>query len=103
MWKYRELDAYQSISLHDCKVNRIEVDDDDLIFHFYDGFWITPVSQYIDHDRPMKTGPSCVRFYGFQGWNPVEMMDIDVFKSIYLFRRRILCRRVQPKSQVFWI
>lgn len=101
MWKYQELDAHHTISLHDCKVNRIELYDDDLIFHFYDGFWITPTSAYIDHDRPLKTGPSCLRFYGFRGWSPVDMMDIDVFKTTHLFRKPLLCRRLQPEAQAF--
>lgn len=32
MWKYTELNAYNTISLHDCKANAITMDGSDLIF-----------------------------------------------------------------------
>ena len=40
MWTYIETDAYNSISLHDCRTEDIQVDGDNLIINFPDGFWI---------------------------------------------------------------
>lgn len=65
MWNYIETDAYNSISLHDCRTDDIQIDGDDLVINFPDGFWITPVSEHINHHTALKTGPSQLRIYGF--------------------------------------
>lgn len=99
MWNYTETDAYNSISLHDCRTEDIQVDGDNLIINFPDGFWITPVSEHIDHDRPLKTGPSQLYIYGL-GIDCV-IDAIDLFKTTYLFRKPILCRRIRMEPEDF--
>ena len=99
MWKYTEIDAYDTISLHDCRTDDIEIEGNDLIINFPDGFWITPVSKHIDHHTPLKTGPSQLRFRGF-GIDSV-MDSVDLYKTTYLFRKPILCRRIQPEVADF--
>ncbi len=99
MWKYIEIDAYDSISLHDCRTNDIRIDGNDLVVNFPDGFWITPVSKYIDHDRPLKTGPSQLRFIGLGTDSVID--SVDLYKTTYLFRKPILCKRIQSEVADF--
>ncbi len=99
MWNYTETNAFDSISLHDCRTDNIKVEGKDLIINFPDGFWITPVSKYIDHDRPLKTGPAQLRFIGFGIDSVID--TIDLYKNIRLFRKTILCKRVRPEVADF--
>ncbi len=99
MWNYIETDAYNSISLHDCRTEDIQIDGDDLVINFPDGFWITPVSEHIDHDKPLKTGPAQLRIYGL-GIDGV-ISTVDLFKTTYLFRKPVLCRRISIESSAF--
>ena len=99
MWNYTETDAYDSISLHDCRTEDIRMDGDDLVINFPDGFWITPVSKHINHDSPLKTGPSQLRMYGFAVGGVID--TVDLFKTTYLFRKPILCRRIRMVPEDF--
>ena len=99
MWKYTATNAYPSISLHDCRSNDIQIDGRDLIINFPDGFWITPVSSYIDHDRPLKTGPAQLCIRGFL--ENFEFDSIDVYKTTHIFGKPVLCRRLQPEDSAF--
>ena len=99
MWNYIESDAYDSISLHDCRTEDIKLEGNDLIINFPDGFWITPVSGHINHHTALKTGPSQLCIYGFGG---AEVLDtVDLFKTTRLFRKPILCRRIRMEAADF--
>ena len=91
MWKYTEENAFNIVSLHDCRSDDIRVEGDELVVNFPDGFWILPTSDYIDHEVPLKTGPSQLRITGLAGYCPIE--SVDLFKTTYLFRKPFLCRR----------
>lgn len=95
MWKYSETNVYDSISLHDCRTNDIAIEGNDLVINFPDGFWITPCSKHIDHDRPLKTGPSQLRFRGLGTDSIID--SVDLYKTTYLFRKPVLCKRIQPE------
>lgn len=99
MWKYTEINAYDSISLHDCRTDDIKIVGNDLIINFPDGFWITPVSKHIDHDRPLKTGPSQLRFVGLIDDGVID--SVDLYKTTYLFRKPFFCKRTQPNVADF--
>ena len=99
MWKYTEVNAYDSISLHDCKTDHIQIVENDLLIHFPDGFWLTPVSKYNNHESPIKTGPAQLRFIGLDAVSVID--SIDLYKTTYLFRKPILCRRIQPEIADF--
>ena len=99
MWNYTETDAYNSISLHDCRTDNMQVDGDDLVVNFPDGFWITPVSGYIDHKVPLKTGPSQLRFCGLAQVDVIN--SVDLFKTTYLFHKPVLCRRISMEPADF--
>lgn len=75
------------------------MDGNDLVINFPDGFWITPVSEHIDHDRPLKTGPSQLRIYGFEFEEVIN--TVDLFKTARLFRKPLLCRRIRIEPEVF--
>ena len=95
MWKYSEVNAYRTISLHDCVTGDVTVNGQDLVLDFPDGFWITPVSPHIDHHTPLKTGPSQLRFK-----DPI-IDRIELFKSTYLFHKPILCRKIDMELPRF--
>ena len=99
VWKYTELNAYTSISLHDCRSDSITINGNDLIFDFPDGFWITPVSTYNDHDTPVKTGPAQLCIHGVFEEAPFDA--IDIYKTVRIFGKAILCRRFQPEYTDF--
>lgn len=99
MWKYQELDAYNTISLHDCKATSITMNGSDLIFDFPDGFWITPASNHINHDCPIKTGPAQLCVHGVFLEAPFDA--IDIYKTIRIFGKSILCLRLQPDYPMF--
>lgn len=99
MWKFVETDAYDSISLHDCRTADIRMEGNDLIVQFPDGFWITPVSRYIDHHTALKTGPAQLRIFGF---DVEEVIDrVYLFKTVRLFRRPLFCRRIDLEPEAF--
>ncbi len=99
MWNYIESDAYNSISLHDCRTDDIKICGDDLIINFPDGFWITPVSEHIDHHTALKTGPSQLCIYGLSMDGVMD--SVHLFKTTYLFRKPILCRRIRIEPVAF--
>lgn len=99
MWKYSEINAYDSISLHDCRTGDIVIAGNDLVVNFPDGFWITPVSKHIVHDRPLKTGPSQLCFRGFDRDSLIN--SIELYKTTYFLRKPLLCRRIQPNAADF--
>lgn len=99
MWKYTELDAYNTISLHDCKAATITFGGSDLIFDFPDGFWLTPVSSHNDHALPIKTGPAqlCLRVIS----EDAPFDAIDLYKTVRIFGKDVFCRRLQPDHSMF--
>lgn len=99
MWNYIESDAYNSISLHDCRTDDIKICGDDLIINFPDGFWITPVSAHMDHHTALKTGPSQLCIYGLGVAGVID--SVNLFKTTYLFRKPILCRRIRIETAAF--
>ena len=99
MWNFTELNAYNSISLHDCRSDSITINGNDLIFDFPDGFWITPVSAHIDHDRPVKTGAAQLCIHGI--FEEAPFNAIDIYKTIHVLGKSILCRRLQPEHTDF--
>lgn len=103
MWKYSQINAYDSISLHDCRTDNIKLEGKDLIINFPDGFWITPSSHYIDHDRPLKTGPSQLRFIGITTDPYIDSVidSVDLYKTTRLLGKPVFCRRIQPRVSDF--
>ena len=99
MWKYTELDAYNTISLHDCKATSITMEGSNLIFNFPDGFWITPANKHINHDRPIKTGPAQLCIRGVFKEAPFDA--IDIYKTFRILGKPVFCRRLQPEHPIF--
>ena len=99
MWKYTERNAYSSISLHDCKSDSITIYGNNLIVEFPDGFWITPASSHSDHDKPVKTGPAQLCICGVYAEEPFDA--IDIYKTIRLFGKKLLCYKHQPQYTDF--
>ena len=99
MWKFTELNAFDSISLHDCRADKIKLDGNDLVIDFPDGFWITPASAHINHDSPLKTGPAQVRIHSL---GPFPALDsVEILRPIRIFGKELLHRRYQPEAMEF--
>ena len=99
MWKYTEYNAYNEISLHDCRASAITLHGSDVVFDFPDGFWLTPISNYNHSSEPVKTGQSQLCFRGVFAEVPFDA--IDIYKTMRIFGKSILCRRCQPESSNF--
>ncbi len=93
MWKHTEINAYTFISLHDCKAGSFQMEGDDLIISFPDGFTIMPVGK--PEQQPKKTGPSELRFIGFGLDAPID--SVSLFKTTRLFG----CRKIQMDTEKF--
>lgn len=98
-WKYREENAFDKIILHDCRSDSIRAEGDRLVINFPDGFWLLPASGYIDNDVPLKTGPAQLQIQGLAGYCPLD--SVDLFKTTYLFRKPVLCRRIRMDAPDF--
>lgn len=88
MWKYTEVNQWNTISLHDCRSDSIHIDGNDLIVDFPDGFWILPQNQHSSYSLAVKTGPSQLCFKDY------AMDAVRLYKTTRLFRCPILCRRI---------
>ena len=99
MWKYIEQDAWDIISLHDCRSGSVSLKNGELVFSFPDGFWILPGNCYNTGETPAKTGPAQLCFQLFFEEEPFDA--VDLFKTTYLFGKSVLCRRLQPEPVKF--
>ena len=99
MWNYIATDAYDFISLHDCRSDGIQTEGKNLIINFPDGFRIMPGSEHNDHDRPLRTGPAQLGIYGLSVYGAID--TVDLFKTTYLFRKPVLCRRIRIEPEDF--
>lgn len=97
MWKYVEFDAYNTISLHDCRADQLWMEGEDLIVSFPDGFWVTPASHHIDHHTSLKTGSSQLRFIGLGADSVID--HAHLYKTTYLFHKPVLCRRITLEAE----
>lgn len=74
MYQYTQKDAHLTISLHDCRAARMEIDGKDIIFRFEDGFCVTPENEANPTGKVLYTGRAQLRIVG-----------ADCFE-VYLFR-----------------
>jgi hypothetical protein len=99
MWTYTDRNAWDTISLHDCRADTVTFDGKDLFLDFPDGFWLTPASPHNQQDAVVKTGPARLCFRGVYAEDAFDA--IDLYKTTYLFRKPLLCRRLQPSHTDF--
>lgn len=99
MWKYFETDAYNTIGLHDCKSDSVRVEGDDLLFDFPDGFKLCPGNKHNENKYPVMTGAAQLCFHGL--YDEMEFDSIYVYRTVRLFRKIILCRRIKLETKEF--
>ncbi|MCL2779815.1 MAG: hypothetical protein FWD73_17630 [Polyangiaceae bacterium] len=61
-WKYRAINDFASICLHDCWVTHIGEQGNAIIFGFSDGFWIVETNVQNPYKRTLRTGKSKLAF-----------------------------------------
>lgn len=99
MWEFTEINAFDSISLHDCRTDDIRIEGNDLVINFPDGFWITAFSKHIDTANPLKTGPSQIRFIDV---NIEPLIDsIYLYKDVKLFGKTLFSKRILLEMNSF--
>lgn len=99
VWKYSEMDAYNTIGLHDCKSDFIKVDGVDLKIDFPDGIKLCPGNKHNENNFPVKTGQAQLCFHGL--YDEMEFDEIYVYKTIRLFGKIIFCQRIQFETKEF--
>lgn len=81
MWKFSSENDHHNIILHDCVVEKVTLDGDDLVMEFNDrGFWIGENNKQNQYGKMLRTDKSELRFTDF------EIDEIYIFKRYNLFR-----------------
>lgn len=62
MFHYQAINEWDSISLHDCYVTKIQKQDDLLTFFFDDGFWIIETNPQNPYKKTLSTSASMLQF-----------------------------------------
>ena len=83
--KYKSIDTYPNIILHDCYATAITVIDENLNLEFADGFWIVGNSKYNSHEETLRTDLSHLQFTNCD----FEDINISLFKDYRLFRNSL--------------
>ena len=98
MWKNSVGYTDETISLHDCVANSVEISDGVLSLSFDDGFWVLPDSKYNSCDATVRTDKSKIEFVDFDE----DMSEFYLFKRHYLFGKRLCTTRKEVKlKEVF--
>ena len=97
MWKHTSKNDYPNIILHDCFVTNISTQNNDIIFEFDDGFWITDTHKENPYGQILRTGKSQMLFsnvdYDFSG--------IYIFKELKVFKKLMFTNRVSLAMKDF--
>lgn len=88
MWKNADKNVNHSISLHDCRATSMSVQEHALLFHFDDGFWVSPTDKRNPFGNIVRTDKSEIQLVRF------EVSDIHIFKEVRVFHRMVSTKRV---------
>ena len=83
MWKFTSENDYNNIILHDCVVEKVTLEGNDLVIEFNDnGFWIGEKNNQNPYKKLLRTEKSELRFVDFD----IDNIDIHIFKRYNFFR-----------------
>ncbi len=89
MWNYSTSNSYPNIILHDCIVEKIRIEETNLIFTFNDnGFWINKDNVHNPFGQILRTGRSELKVVNID----MDYTDINIFEKVRLFNKPILTK-----------
>ncbi len=88
LWKYSSDNSDYDITMHDCYATNINVEGNDLVIDFEDGFWVFPTNKVDFDGKAMRTGTSRVIFYDFEMFG-----EVYLYKTFRLFGKEVLTIR----------
>lgn len=84
----RVCNGYDIIGLHDCVISEMQIQDDDLILKFDNGFWLLEDAEQNIYHETVRTGRSELRIKGY------EDITLYRFKPLRLFRWTLSTTRI---------
>jgi len=85
-YTYSQINAYPSVSLHDCRANRLNLNSERLEFTFDIGFTLTPQTELNAQNRCVDTGRAALVFTGAEA-------EFYLYREHRLFRRTVVTTR----------
>ena len=73
MWKYKGMDQWDTISLHDCRITTICAKDKDILLGFAEGYWIVETNPQNPYGKTLRTGEAELAFTGAK----CEKVEVD--------------------------
>ena len=95
MWKYSSENDTDHILFHDSFITDIDIDGNDLILKFDDGFWLLDSNKQNPYGKILRTGKSQTRLSNF------EIIDIYLFSEMNFFRKTLLITRKNISLVIF--
>ncbi len=88
MWRNSDENMQGFISLHDCRATAMAIHENDLLFTFDDGFWVSFEDERNPFNNTVRTDKSEVQIVHF------DVPDIYIFKELRIFRRLVSTKRI---------
>lgn len=66
------------ISLHDCRITKVDENQDALLIYFDDGFWLLPDTVYNRENDPIRTGNALLCL------NNAQVESLAIYRDSYL-------------------
>ena len=86
MWKYTSNNSYPDIILHDCKIERIRLDRQDMVFEFDDyGFWIAEGNTQNPFNKLLRTGKAELRLTNID----LDFLSMSVYNDLRFVWRKL--------------
>ena len=96
MWKFSSENDYPNIILHDCKIIKVDIENNDLVFQFDNrGFWANSSNPHNSFGKILRTDESEVRFIN------CDVEGLYLFKKFRLLRKPLLISRKELSLKEF--
>ena len=93
MWEYTSKNSYPSITLHDCTVESVRLEKQDIVFMFDDGgFWISKEHPQNPFGESLRTGQAELRFTNVDpGFLSISVYHVWRFagRRVFTTRRKL--------------
>ena len=86
MWTYTSKNSYPDIILHDCTIERVRLEKQDIVFEFNDrGFWITEDNTQNPFKKTLRTGKAELRLTNID----LNSLTINVYNELRFAWRKL--------------
>ena len=98
MYQYTDTNSHPYISLSDCRIEKIRLENRDIIFEFDDmGFWFTDSHPQNPYKTLLRTDKSEVRFVNVDP----RFTFINYHAEVYLAEKKLLTKRIEVSMGEF--